>query len=229
VTLGSRIELTGQRTVRLIPTARLRPPALLPLANTPNDLAALAEIEGATSNRLIAQDRGQADLLARELVHGVPHAHVINAAFAYARPSGLNRFNGPGRGAWYAAQDRITCEREVTFHIERELAAIERFTTAIDYSEFFASFAGPFLDLVGLAPSPTCLDPDPKIGYPAGNLVAAQTRAEGLLGIRYPSLRHNGGICFVALTPYVVQAVAQGLVIRLTWTGTPGPRVEVVP
>jgi hypothetical protein len=38
-------------------------------------------------------------LNANEFVYGVPQAHFINAAFAYAKPKELNRFNGPGRGA----------------------------------------------------------------------------------------------------------------------------------
>ena len=46
----------------------------------------VAEIEGATSGRLIAEERGLGGLTADELVHGVPHAKFINASFAYAKP-----------------------------------------------------------------------------------------------------------------------------------------------
>ena len=63
------------RTIRLVTTARLRPPVLSTLVDA-DELAALAEIEGATSNRLLAQNRGTADVQAYELVYGVPHARV---------------------------------------------------------------------------------------------------------------------------------------------------------
>jgi len=109
------------RTVRLVSSARMRESVLLGLADA-SDLAALAEIEGATSGRLIAEARGLGQVSPHELVHGVPHAAHINAAFAYARPRTLNRFNGPARGAWYAALDVATCIAEVTFHMARFLA-----------------------------------------------------------------------------------------------------------
>ena len=85
----SRIAL--ERTVRLVATARLRDPVLLKLAGR-RFQADLAEIEGATSARLTTQQQGTEGLPARELVAGLPHAHFINAAFAYFRPRELNRF-----------------------------------------------------------------------------------------------------------------------------------------
>jgi NAD(P)-dependent dehydrogenase (short-subunit alcohol dehydrogenase family) len=48
-----------------------------------SELDALSEIEGATSNRRIAQARGAGEVHSYELVYGVPHAHFINASFAY--------------------------------------------------------------------------------------------------------------------------------------------------
>jgi RES domain len=53
-------------------------------------------------------------------------ANFINAAFVYFRPRELNRFNGPGRGAWYAALAVETCQAEVAFHLARELNARKR-------------------------------------------------------------------------------------------------------
>jgi hypothetical protein len=93
----------------------------------------------------------------------------INAAFAYWRPRELNRFNGPGRGAWYAALAVETSIQEVAFHMNRELERINDFNAVVEYTEMFASFAGEFLDLRGVAPSPPCLDPNIAVGYPEGN------------------------------------------------------------
>ena len=91
------------RTIRLVASARLREAVLAPLVNDSEELALLAEIEGATSGRLIAEERGLGALSPEELVHGVPHARFINASFAYAKPREPMRFNPAARGAWYAA------------------------------------------------------------------------------------------------------------------------------
>jgi RES domain-containing protein len=211
-----------ERTVRLVATARLRDPVLLKLVGErfQDDLA---EIEGATSGRLAAQQQGTDGLQARELVGGLPHAHFINAAFAYFRPRELNRFNGPGRGAWYAALHVETCQVEVAFHLTRELQRVNDFNAVVDCAEMFASFAGEFVDLRSVNPRPDCLHPDSVIGYPAGNALAELTRGNGHNGIVYPSVRHEGGTCVVALWPAAVQSVAQGRVLRATWTGSPTP------
>jgi RES domain-containing protein len=217
----SRIAL--ERTVRLVATARLRDPVLLKLAGRRLQ-ADLAEIEGATSARLTTQQQGTEGLPARELIAGLPHAHFINAAFAYFRPRELNRFNGPTRGAWYAALQVETCKAEVGFHLTRELERVGDFNAAVDYAEMFASFAGEFVDLRGVRPRPDCLHPDPGIGYPAGNFLAEQARSSGHNGIIYPSVRHAGGTCVVALWPAAVQSIAQGRVLRATWSGSRSPQ-----
>jgi len=211
--------LAFERTVRLVSTARLRDPVLLALVDT-DDLDALAEIEGATSARLRTESRGGTHLQPKELVFGMPHANFINAAFAYWRPRELNRFNGPGRGAWYAALAVETCIAEVSYHLSRELARINDFNATVDYAELYASFAGNFADLRAVDPPPVCLDADPAVGYPAGNALADIVRALGHNGIVYPSVRHFGGTCLAALFPQAVQSVAQGGVIRLAWRGT---------
>jgi RES domain-containing protein len=220
---------TIERAVRLVSTARLRKPVLADLVGE-GDLDALAEIEGATSNRLLRQHRGAAGISPMEFVFGVPGHTFINAAFAYARPRGLNRFNGPGRGAWYAAFEVETAIAEVSFHLVRELDNIGVYETTVDYAELFASFAGEFLDLRNLPdPQPECLNPDIGIGYPHGNAVADAARTRGLNGILYPSVRRKGGTCLVALIPHAVQSVAQGRVIRLVWKGRREPEVQFEP
>ena len=75
----------------------------------------LAEIEGATNSRLIAQERGRGGALAEEVVHGVPHALFTDASFSYAKPREPNRFNPAERSAWYAALAVETCIAEVGF------------------------------------------------------------------------------------------------------------------
>jgi RES domain-containing protein len=213
--------------VRLVTSARLREPVMAPLADGAEELALLAEIEGATSGRLIAEERGIGGLSAAELVHGVPHARFINASFAYAKPRQPMRFNPADRGAWYAALAVETCIAEVGYHLTQALADANDFNTAVDYIEMLASMAGVFVDLRPLRDHPS-LDPDPALGYPAGNAVAAAARAAGHNGIIYPSVRHAGAPCIAALWPNVVQSVVQGAMYRLTWSGTPAFNVEAL-
>ena len=213
-------------TIRLVATARLRAAVLSELAGE-DDLAALAEIEGATGRRLIAETRGLAGLYANELVHGIPHAHFINASFAYAKPHALNRFTGPTGGAWYAALDVETSLAEVAYHLGRALADAGDFNAVVDYGEMHASMAGQFLDLRG-QPKHRSLDPDESVGDPAGIALAAAAKSAGLNGIIYPSVRHAGGTCLAALWPHAVQSVAQGDVWRLSWKGRPEPDVSRV-
>lgn len=209
-----------ERTVRLVASARLREAVMAPLADSQEELDLLAEIEGATSGRLVAEERGTAALSASELVHGVAHAKFINASFAYAKPRQIMRFNPSDRGAWYAALAVETCIAEVGFHLTNALADAGDFNAVVEYGEMIASMAGVFVDL-RQAPGDACLDPDPAIGYPAGNVVAAQARSADLNGIIYPSVRHSDGTCIVALWPNVVQSVVQGGMHRLTWSGSP--------
>ena len=208
------------RTVRLVSTARLRPPVLERLVSA-DEAAALAEIEGATSQRLLAESRGAEGIGRDEFLHGVPYANFVNAAFAYWKPRETNRFNAT-RGAWYAALDVETCIREVAFHMTEFLARSGKLKGVVEYAEMFASMAGEFVDL-RQTPGHPCLDPDPAAGYPIGNAIADAARAEGLNGIIYPSVRHPGGTCIAALRPHAVQSVAPGAVYRLEWSGDQEP------
>lgn len=213
------------RTVRLVSSARLRAAVLTPLADNADELALLAEIEGATSSRLIAEERGTSGLRAEELVHGVPHARFINASFAYAKPRKPMRFSPPERGAWYAALAVETCIAEVGYHLTRALADADDFHAVVEYGEMLASMAGVFLDLRRV-PDHAGLHPDPALGYSAGNALAAAVRAAGHNGIIYPSVRLPGTTCIAALWPNAVQSVVQGAMVRLTWSGTAAYMVE---
>lgn len=216
------------RAVRLVSTARLRDPVLLELVDSSDEHDDLAEIEGATSGRLRTQASGSDQIDARELVFGFPHATFINASFSYWLPKQPNRFNGPGRGAWYAGFEFETSLAEVSFHMTRELSNVSDFNAIVDYAEMLATFVGDFVHVGGQSPAPDYLHSDPAIAYPVGNAFAAEVRSAGHLGIVYPSLRHKTGTCLVALVPYAVQSVTQGRVVRLEWSGKPTPTVSVV-
>jgi hypothetical protein len=219
--------------VRLIPATRHKPPVLRGLVDTDEEAEILAELEGETSARLIAEREGSVALDRRELafarraqdlrLYGQSH---INAAFTYTRAAG-NRFNGGERGAWYCAWDALTSAAEVGFHRTRELGFIGQYVGEARYTELLADFIGDFPDLHGDLRH-AALDPDPAVGYPAGQALAASLRREGARGLIYPSVRRKNGRCFVAFDPGIVQNVRPGASWKLIWSGTPDFAVQGV-
>jgi hypothetical protein len=227
--------INDRALVRLIPETRHKPPVLRGLVDTDDEAAILAEIEGETSARLIAEREGSPALDRRELafarrardlkLYGQSH---INAAFAYTRPTG-NRFNSGDRGAWYCAWHVLTSAAEVGFHRTRELGYIGRFEDEARYVELLADFIGDFPDMRGpdmRGKASPALDPDPALGYPAGQALAADLRREGHRGLIYPSVRQPGGHCFVAFDPGIIQNVRPGASWTLAWRGTAAFAVE---
>jgi RES domain-containing protein len=220
--------------VRLISETHHKPPVLRGLVDSDEEADILAEIEGETSARLIAEAQGSPALDRRELafarrshdlkLYGQSH---INAAFTYTRPTG-NRFNTGDRGAWYCAWDMLTSAQEVGFHRTRELGFIGRYEDEARYVELLADFIGDFPDLHPDLDGEThpALDPDPDRGYPAGQRLAADLRSEGHRGLIYPSVRHPGGRCFVAFDPGIIQNVRPGASWTLVWKGAPEFTIE---
>lgn len=211
---------------RLIPETRHKPPVLRGLVDSDEEAQILAELEGETSQRLIAEREGSPAIDRRELAFARRHRDLqiygqshINAAFTYTRSTG-NRFNGPERGAWYCSYDTLTSAAEVGFHRTRELGYIGIYEDEARYVELLADFIGDFPDLSGGKDLPA-LAPDPARGYPEGQALALELRREGYRGLLYPSARRRGGQCFVAFDPGIIQNVRPGASWRFVWSGTP--------
>jgi len=93
------------------------------ISDDPDQLETLFELDGATNDRLLGDANLLTGVSVHELLFGVPHAHIVNAAFCHARPGG-GRFSSPERGAWYASFDPNTARAEVAFHKAEELREI---------------------------------------------------------------------------------------------------------
>ncbi|WP_117194229.1 RES family NAD+ phosphorylase [Rhizobium terrae] len=211
--------------VRLIPATYHKPPSLRGLVDSDDELDILAEIEGLTSARLIAERGLNLHLDRRELawkrrshdlqVYGNSH---INAAFTYTRAGG-NRFNDESRGAWYCSWQTMTSIAEVAYHKTRELRFVGIFEETARYVELLADFIGEFPDITDEARHPA-LHPDPALGYPEGQALAGRLRREGHGGLIYPSVRHAGGRCFVAFEPAAIRNVRPGASWEIVWAGS---------
>lgn len=222
-------DIVQPSTIRLLSTAYIDEPAMAPLADDAEDLAFLEMIEGLTSVRQVQIAPLPSGLHEDELLtelHGYGWNYV-NAAFCYTRADG-NRFNGPERGAWYAAfgdQAQATSHAEVAWHLTRELEATGIFENITSYRELIAGFMGPFHDLRPLPLDADLLSPDKATAYPQGQAIARDVLAQGGNGMIYPSVRHEGGQCLAALRLNLVQNVRQGDTWDFEWSGDPSPEI----
>lgn len=212
-----------QRTIRLISSARHKPPVLAKLGSSFGAISELEELESATSSRIAAQRDGLEGISADKLATQYGRTY-INAAFAYPRPAG-NRFNPDAWCAWYSAFTIETALQEVSFHLTRALLAANYLDNETRYVELHATFDDRFCDLRNLDPKPDCLLEDTSIAYPEGQKIAAKLREAGENGIVYPSARHAEGTCLVAFWPHLVTEFQQGAIWKLVWSGDLTPTI----
>lgn len=209
-------ELRRDSTHRLIPAKYIErdESVLTRLSDDAADLKALFDLDGATNDRLLGEAGWLPGIGVRELVFGIPNAHIVNAAFTHASPRG-NRFNGPERGAWYAAFQRRTSELEVAYHRGRELQEVNwQEKATFLYVDVLADFRGKFHDIRTDARFRSCWRDD---DYAASQRVAAELLAIGSPGIVYPSARHSGGTCIACFRPALVTHARKAARVSVTF------------
>lgn len=194
---------------------------LMRIADNDQHLSDLFDLDQATNERVWAENGVLPGISAPELVFGVPNYRVINAAFTHAHPLG-SRFNGPDRGAWYAAVALKTAQAEVAFHKSTEYAEIGRFNDVVTYDDYLADFSGSFHDIRNSANFDWALAPD---SYVASQTLSHRLLESGSSGIVYPSVRHAGGTCIACFRPSLVINVRKHRRYRFFWQGDPIPRI----
>lgn len=213
-------------THRLLPKAYSDEPpsALARIAENEVQLSEISELDGATNDQLFAENNLLPGIGTEELVFGVPHAHIINAAFTYAHVLG-GRFNTPSRGAWYAAFEIETSQAEVAFHKTLYLAEVGLYHDTVIYVDYLADFGGEFHDLRNDPRFRACLTPE---SYIESQALAEKLLAAGSLGIVYSSVRCSAGTCLGCFRPAVVSNVRTGHRYEFAWTGQPTPTTTLV-
>ena len=179
------------------------------------NLALLMSLERSSDNRVLGESGLLPGIGIHELVFGVSYAHIVNAAFTYAHPAG-SRFNGPDRGAWYAAFRLETSQAEVAFHRGRELQEINwPHPEVFEYVQYLADFRAEFHDIGKASGFRECLAPD---SYAASQRLARVLLEQGSAGIVYPSVRErtHGG-CLTCFRPALVMNVRKGVSLTLTF------------
>ncbi|RTZ47984.1 RES domain-containing protein [Candidimonas sp. SYP-B2681] len=212
-------------TCRLLPSrfADQEDSVLSPLANNPEHLKDLFDLDNATNQRLAAERGAMPGIGIDELVFGVPNFRMVNAAYAYPRPEG-SRFNTGARGAWYCSFDVESALAEVVFHKIVEYSEIDFFNDTVNYQVLMADFSAEFHDLRTAPGFKACLDP---VSYVASQRLAVQLLERGSMGIVYPSVRHKGGTNLACFRPALVGNVRRGVAYTLSWSGSPEPAVNL--
>lgn len=223
------MSIPAVRPIRQLDTHRLIPSkygasaddALARIADDEPHLSALVALDRATDESAAAENDRLPGIGVGELVFGVPHHRIVNAAFVHAHPQG-GRFNGPERGAWYAGFELETAQEEVAWHRSVALLEIGWLDDTVAYDDFLADFAGAYHDIRGDAAFGDCVDPD--------SYVESQTLAETLLergscGVVYPGARRAGGACIACFRPALVGNVRRSARYRFTWAGSPRPEI----
>jgi len=211
---GLRVaDLRVADTHRLIPSKYSESGTVLSrLDMDESSLGDLMELDGATNDRLLGEEGLLPGIGVHELLYGVRYAHIVNAAFTHAAPSG-GRFNNSGRGAWYCGVERETSVAEVAFHKLRQLEEVDWEQEEVStFDDYLADFTTEMHDVRGQSPRYRRYlkgEPIPEC-YADSQQLAAALLAERSNGIVYPSVRHQGGTCIVCFRPTLVYNVRQG-------------------
>jgi hypothetical protein len=207
-------------THRLIPSGSDDKSVLERLTDDEAQLEDLFQLDGATNDRLLGESNVLPGISVHELLFGVNYAHVVNAAFTHAHPSG-GRFNDSDRGAWYAAFDLETAQAEVAFHKAQELQEIDwREQETFTFDDCLADFRAEFHDLRGTRAYARYLQKD---RYMESQTLARDLLAAGSAGIVYPSVRRRRGICLASFRPALVLNVRKKLAVTMTFADAWSP------
>jgi RES domain len=212
-------------THRLIPSkySDSNESVLVRLVDNDEDLKVVFDLDNATNDRLLAERNLLPGIGVNELVFNVPHSTIINAAFCHAHPQG-SRFNGPDRGAWYAAFELETSQAEVGYHEWLELLEVNWLEEEVTFDDYRADFGAEFHDIRSDTNFRKYLNPE---SYESSQKLALELQEVGSLGIVYPSVRNNGGTCLACFRPALVNNVRQGSTYLFRWEGKPKPLIEV--
>ncbi len=209
-------------THRLVST-RFPAVGILDAVADPEDLRWIFELHGWTNDRISAELGYLHVLPPSEWVSGRPYASVVMATFCHPRADG-SRFNGPDRGAWYAARSLETAHAETIFHRTAELAEIGFFETRVQLRLYLADFDAVFHDVRAAIPENEPYH-DPA-SYAVSQGLGRRLLDEGSNGIVYRSVRHPGGECLAAFRPKLVENVRIAAHFEYRWDGKPAPSIH---
>jgi hypothetical protein len=225
------VELTPPTSqLRLTDTCRLVPSlypsrGILHMVAAPADLPLILELEAWSNDRISTELGTLHRIPVEEWVAGHPMASAIMGAFCHPRAGG-GRFNGPERGAWYAADSLDAAHAEVAYHRTAELAEIGVFETRMQMRLYLANVHAVFHDVRANAPRNAAYH-DP-LSYAASQALARHLLADGSNGAIYRSVRYTGGECLACFRPALVTNVRIAAHFEYRWPGTRTPQIRLL-
>ncbi|MDQ2900667.1 MAG: RES family NAD+ phosphorylase [Acidobacteriota bacterium] len=211
-----------QDTHRLVST-RFPTAGILDGVAGPEDLRWVFELHAWTNDRISAE-LGYLHVLPRsEWVFGRPYSSVIMASFCHPRADG-GRFNGPERGAWYAARSLETAHAETIYHRTAELSEIGFFEARVQLRLYLADFDAVLHDI--RPPIPENEAYHNPASYAVSQGLGRSLLDEGSNGVVYRSARHPDGECIAAFWPKLVENVRIAAHFEYRWDGTPTPSIH---
>ncbi|HEY1343250.1 MAG TPA: RES family NAD+ phosphorylase [Bryobacteraceae bacterium] len=193
---------------------------------SPEDLPWIFALESWTNDRISNELGILHRIPPAEWVTGRPMASVVMAAFCHPRPDG-GRFNGPDRGAWYAALDLDTAKAEIAYHRTAELLEVGVLETRIEMRLYLADFNADFRDVRPRTPEYERLH-DPT-SYTASQAFGRDLLQAGATGVVYRSVRRAGGECLSCFRPRLVEHLRPSGHFEFRWEGTRTPSIRPLP
>ncbi len=188
----------------------------------PADLDVVFAIEQLANPR-IRDQIGELSLVRPEERVSGPGATPVMAAFTHLNPEG-SRFSDGSYGVYYAAHSLETAIAEVSHHRAIFLRRTDEPAIDLDLRLITANVEAELHDLLepGIAANESArfaslLDPD---DYGPSQSLGRRLREADSWGIRYPSVRHEGGECVGILRPRALRHARAAAHLALHWDGT---------
>ena len=206
--------LNWRPAYRVIPS-RFPSIGLFERVASPADFDALYALEAMTNERL-RDEVGEISLVpAEERLFG-EGCTAIMAAFTHLNPQG-SRFSDGSYGVFYCARKRDTAIAETRYHAALFMQATHEPPTRLQMRLYTVQAKGKAVDLRAASQvEPRIVDPN---DYSYAQAIGRTLRADGALGIVYPSVRHPGGICLAALRTSLLSHCLHAAYLEYNWNG----------
>ena len=169
------------------------------------------------TNPRVRDETGEIALVPPEDRVSGPGAGYVMAAFTHVNRRG-SRFSDGTYGVYYAAAEMETAIAETTHHFERFARDCNDPPRMEDMRVLLGTAAGVFEDVAALPPPHRARVLAPE-DYAASRAFARPLRDAGALGVVYPSVRLEGGMCLGAFRPQAVGLPRQERHLKYRWNG----------
>ncbi|MEJ5060048.1 MULTISPECIES: RES family NAD+ phosphorylase [unclassified Pseudomonas] len=218
VTVSELPALTGEslQAYRLV-NSKFPPIALFDDVADADEFEVLYQIQALTNPRL-KNEVGQLELIARsEIPFGIPGCSYAIAPFTHVNPAG-SRFSDGQYGVLYLADSMDTALAEVRHHQGLYWSNVP----SLNYERFvFRGLSCAFVE-VGMKDATSLPMTDPVYApddYSHSRLLGRAIKDVGHSGLRYHSVRMQGGYCWALMTPRPVSSVIQTAHYEMVWNG----------